>query len=84
MRWWRTRRPAAAEARRDILFVGALDDDPSPNTDSLLWFVDEIMPLLDGLVGDDWQLLVAGRAGAPRVRRLAGRAGCAFSAGWRS
>jgi hypothetical protein len=33
--------------RCDILFVGPLDDDVSPNVDSLVWFVREIMPLLE-------------------------------------
>ena len=41
--------PAARpfDDRSDILFVGALDDDISPNVDSLVWFVREIMPLLE-------------------------------------
>ncbi|MEO8114403.1 MAG: glycosyltransferase, partial [Phenylobacterium sp.] len=64
--------PQAFEARRDLLFVGALDEDGSPNADSLVYFVEEVMPLLDGLIGADWRLRVAGRDGAPRVRGLAG------------
>jgi GT2 family glycosyltransferase len=69
-----TPRPAMAghAERRDILFVGRLDDDPSPNVDGLLWFVSAIMPLLDGLIGSDWRLVVAGRSGAERVGALAG------------
>ncbi len=59
-------------SRQDIFFVGALDDDPSPNTDALLWFCSEIMPLLDRLIGTDYRLVVAGRSGAARVRALAG------------
>ncbi|MBV9786452.1 MAG: glycosyltransferase, partial [Acidisphaera sp.] len=60
------------DERAGLLFVGALHDDPSPNTDSLLWFVREVMPLLDGRIGTDWTLIVAGRATAARVRALAG------------
>jgi GT2 family glycosyltransferase len=63
--------PAFA-SRRDFFFVGALDDDPSPNTDALLWFCAEIRPLLDRLIGADYRLVVAGRCGAARVQALAG------------
>lgn len=60
-------------SRADILFVGALDDDPSPNTDSLLWFTSEVMPQLDALIGNEYRLLVAGRCRAERIAKLAGR-----------
>ncbi len=59
-------------ARRDLLFVGALDEDHSPNADSLRFFVDEVAPQLDGLIGKDWTLWVAGRNGAAGVQSLAG------------
>jgi GT2 family glycosyltransferase len=64
--------PAAPAGRADLLFVGALETDPSPNVDSLLWFVAEVMPRLDGLIGTGWRLLVAGRCRAERIRLLAG------------
>jgi len=59
------------ENRRDMLFVGALDDDHSPNADSLVWFVQTIMPLIDKEIGENWRLDVAGRAAAQSVRALA-------------
>jgi glycosyltransferase involved in cell wall biosynthesis len=59
------------ETRRDLLFVGALDEDDSPNADSLDFFVREVMPRLDAQIGTDYVLRVAGRNGAPRVRALA-------------
>ncbi len=34
------------DKRKDILFVGNLDYDNSPNTDSVLWFVNEILPII--------------------------------------
>lgn len=58
-------------ARRDLLFVGAMDEDDSPNADSLDFFVREVMPRLDALIGADWVLRVVGRNGAARVRSLA-------------
>ena len=34
------------EDRKDLLFIGNLDNDNSPNVDSVLWFVNEILPLV--------------------------------------
>jgi dTDP-glucose 4,6-dehydratase len=56
--------------RSNILFVGALDDDESPNVDSLVWFVRRVMPLLDRLLGSTYCLTVAGRNGSRIVREL--------------
>jgi glycosyltransferase involved in cell wall biosynthesis len=64
--------PRPFEARRDLLFVGALDAEGSPNADSLVFFVHEVMPRLDALIGDDYVLRVVGRTGAAAVRALAG------------
>jgi GT2 family glycosyltransferase len=57
--------------RRDLLFIGSLDDDPSPNADALIWFVREIMPLIREQLKTQPRLVVAGRCAAPRVRALA-------------
>jgi glycosyltransferase involved in cell wall biosynthesis len=64
--------PADHAARQDLLFVGALHEDPSPNVDGLLWFVSEVMPRLDAMIGTGWCLHVVGRAEAGRVQALAG------------
>ena len=58
--------------RSDILFVGALDDNSSPNVDSLVWFVHEVMPILNRMLGISWHLHVVGRNKSRIVRRLAG------------
>lgn len=39
--------PNEFDQRSDILFVGALRDDGSPNVDSLLWFVSSILPIIE-------------------------------------
>lgn len=67
-------RPTATafEDRSDLLFVGAMDEDESPNVDALDVFVREIMPRLDACIGADWVLRVAGRHASPRVQALAG------------
>ena len=35
-----------------MLFVGAIHDVDSPNYDSLCWFVDEVLPLIENSLGD--------------------------------
>jgi GT2 family glycosyltransferase len=57
--------------RRGFLFVGALDADISPNTDALLWFVDEILPIVRRKLGHEVQLKVIGRNEALRTRKFA-------------
>lgn len=63
--------PQPFAARRDLLFVGNLDYEDTPNTDSLCWFVRGVLPLLwlrqPGLV-----LHVAGPSASARVKELAG------------
>jgi len=66
-----TPRPFAE--RHDLLFVGRLTDDHSPNVDSLLWFAREIMPRLRALLPDRIDLLACGRAEAPSLRAIAGQ-----------
>ncbi|MAM12766.1 MAG: hypothetical protein CML23_20420 [Rhizobiaceae bacterium] len=64
---------ASFEERSDLLFVGALDGtrEASPNVDSLVWFVEEVMPLLDQKLGTDWKLNVAGRVQSEDLERIA-------------
>ncbi|WP_284615589.1 glycosyltransferase [Aquabacterium humicola] len=60
----------AFEQRRGFLFVGATEGDESPNTDSLLWFVREVWPLVCAELGDDAQLDVVGPCESASVRAL--------------
>jgi len=64
--------PIAADFadRHDFLFVGALVGDNTPNIDALFWFIDEVMPHLDRLIGTQYRVRVAGRGGANRLREL--------------
>ncbi|CAI9122312.1 glycosyltransferase [Brytella acorum] len=52
--------------RTDILFVGAIHDENSPNYDSLIWLVKVLWPALEGVLPDNARLLIAGHLG-PRV-----------------
>ncbi len=64
--------PSAWIDRSELLFVGALDDEPSPNADALTWFVHDVMPLLQAQRTTPMRLRVAGRCAATSVRALAG------------
>jgi GT2 family glycosyltransferase len=63
--------PGGEGGRAGLLFIGALDDDASPNVDSVVWFVREVMPRLDARFGDAWTLDLIGSATASRLRPLA-------------
>ncbi|HQT38662.1 MAG TPA: glycosyltransferase [Acidocella sp.] len=46
--------------RHDMLFVGAIHDQESPNLDGLEWFVNEVLPLLNGKLPDEVGFTIAG------------------------
>lgn len=56
--------PAAWAERRDILFLGAIHESGSPNHDSLVWFVEKVLPLLKDRLPEDVRFTVAGFLGA--------------------
>jgi O-antigen biosynthesis protein len=51
------------EARSGMLFVGAIHDVDSPNYDSLCWFVDDVLPLIEGSLGWETRLTVVAYTG---------------------
>ena len=55
--------------RRDFLLVGALHHDIMPNVDALLWFIEQVMPKLDQLIGAKYRLYIAGTLGSERLKR---------------
>jgi glycosyltransferase involved in cell wall biosynthesis len=46
------------------LFIGAIHDIDSPNYDSLVWFVDEVLPLIEQQLGWETRLSIVGYTGA--------------------
>ena len=46
--------------RSGILFVGAIHDKDSPNHDSLCWFVDEVLPIVEQQLGPETRLTIVG------------------------
>jgi len=52
--------PSGFGERRDVLFVGALHDEGSPNHDGLIWFIEKVLPVLDPLLPADVRFTVVG------------------------
>lgn len=61
---------AGFQQRTNLLFVGALRDDNSPNVDSLLWFADEILPRINATLEPAVRLIVVGDNNAPQLRSI--------------
>ena len=59
----------AFEDRKGILFVGALFEDNTPNTESMVWFIDEVLPRLNARLGprEGIKLDLVGRCQAPAI-----------------
>jgi glycosyltransferase involved in cell wall biosynthesis len=55
--------PRLFAQRAGMLFVGAIHRMDSPNYDSLCWFIDEILPLIERELGWQTRLTVAGYTG---------------------
>lgn len=64
--------PAQFEHRNNILFLGNLANEDSPNVDSYVWFVDEVMPRLDTLFEAQTRFVVAGRNSSTSVHARRG------------
>jgi glycosyltransferase involved in cell wall biosynthesis/GT2 family glycosyltransferase len=62
--------PRPFAQRRDILFVGSMHFHPSPNSDSIIWFVREVFPLIRAQVSDV-RLTIAGVNKTREVAALA-------------
>ena len=56
--------PASWGERQNMLFLGAIHEPNAPNHDSLIWFVDKVLPLLKGRLPEDVRFTVAGFRGA--------------------
>ena len=52
--------PRPFSERAGILFVGALHKQDSPNVDSLSWFIDDVLPLIERDLGWRTRLTIAG------------------------
>jgi O-antigen biosynthesis protein len=48
------------EQRASLLFVGAIHQQDSPNYDGLVWFVEDVLPLVEQSLGWETRLTIAG------------------------
>jgi GT2 family glycosyltransferase len=59
------------EQRQGFLFVGAIHEEASPNGDSIIWFLEEVLPKIRDELGNDIPIIIAGVNKSERVRTLA-------------
>lgn len=62
--------PHAFSARRDFLFAGAFPTMDSPNTDSMVWFVEEILPRISARLNQPFKFIIAGHNSQKHLRGL--------------
>src|SRR5262249_46860091 len=58
--------------RQGFLFVGAIHEEASPNGDSMLWFLEQVLPGIQAQLGADIQVTIAGVNSSEKIRQLAG------------
>jgi GT2 family glycosyltransferase len=63
--------PRGFDQRKGFLFVGAIHDEVSPNGDSVIWFLEEILPKIQAKLGSDVLFTLVGINKSPRVKELA-------------
>ena len=56
--------------RETILFVGPTYSDDTPNTDSVVWFVDHVLPLMRQQRGRPFRLTLVGQANAAAITAM--------------
>jgi len=61
---------ASFESRTGFLFVGAVHEEASPNGDSIIWFLSEVLPRIRQKLGDV-PFTIAGLNKSERIRSLA-------------
>jgi len=64
--------PRPFDQRSGFLFVGAIHEEASPNSDSVVWFLEEVLPRIQASLGNEITFTVAGVNKSKRVRQLAG------------
>lgn len=58
------------EERKDILFVGRMEEDGSPNVDSVLWFTSQVLPLINAGRTEPVKLYLIGKNGAKKLKEI--------------
>jgi O-antigen biosynthesis protein len=64
--------PRSFQDREGFLFVGAIHEEASPNGDSVIWFLEEVLPKIQASLGADIPFTIAGVNESSRIKELAG------------
>jgi GT2 family glycosyltransferase len=67
--------PRPFSDRAGLLFVGAIHEEASPNGDSVVWFLEEVLPQIKSSLGNDVPVTLAGVNKSERIRQLAASGG---------
>jgi GT2 family glycosyltransferase len=59
------------QQREGFLFVGAVHEEATPNGDSLVWFLEEVFPKIQEVLGTDATVTIAGFINSERIKQLA-------------
>jgi len=62
--------PCSFEEREGFLFVGAVHEEASPNGDSIIWFLEDILPRIQRTLGPQIPVTIAGVNKSQRVKQL--------------
>jgi GT2 family glycosyltransferase len=65
--------PTPPSQRQDIIFVGAINSDETPNGDSVIWFIDEVLPLLRQSLDRQFRFIIVGSCRSNGVNRRASK-----------
>ena len=63
--------PKGFAGRNGFLFVGAIHEESSPNGDSVVWFMTEILPRIRASLGSGLVFTIAGVNDSEKIRQLA-------------
>ena len=63
--------PNEFDDRKNILFVGTMAESGTPNVDSVEWFVENVLPLINQGVSEQVKVYLIGKTGASELEKLA-------------
>jgi len=67
--------PRTFDQRNGFLFVGAIHEEASPNGDSVIWFLEAILPKIHAALGAHVPVTIVGVNKSARIKKLADLAG---------
>ena len=57
--------------RKGLLFIGPTYRDTTPNSDSMLWFINEVLPIINNSLDQKIRLTICGECWCEKIKKLA-------------